>query len=140
MVFNSLVLRLHLGVYSCYNSSLPPTDFLICELFGLLEEQLQKMPINLPHFLVGDLNVDLIEINRKSSRPLNIFISFELRPSINISRRVTDKSATFIDKKFSNVHPDSPCVVVSDSSDHFGVFSRYVNPLGNCFRLKNEFS
>ena len=54
--------------------------------------------------------------------------------------RVTDTSATCIDNIFSNVNPDSPRVVVSDTSDHFGVFSRHAIPLGNSCRLMNEFS
>ena len=95
--------------------------------------------MTLPYFLVGDMNVDLIEINTKSCRLLNIFRSFGLLPSINVPTRVTDTSTTYIDNIFSNVNPDSPRVV-SDTSDHFGVIYRHAIPPGNSGRLMNEFS
>ena len=87
----------------------------------LLDEQLEKLPVNLTCLLVGDLNADLIEINATSNPLLDIFISFGLLPSINMPMRVMDTSTTCIDNIFSNVNPDSQRVAVSDTSNYFGV-------------------
>lgn len=126
MVFESFVLQLKIDKFQCFVIvAYRPPSSAFDEFVDLLEQQLEKIPVETPCFLMGDLNVDLIDPGQKTNLLLDMMISYGLIPSINVSTRVTASTAKCLDNIFTNVPFSNPCVLVSDTSDHFGVFGSY---------------
>jgi len=126
MVFESFILQLELSGRCGYVLVVyrPPSGSLI-EFYELLEEQLEKIPHRSPIFIMGDFNIDLLDNGSNTDRFLNLMISFGYIPAINISTRVTRTSSKCLDNIFSNYMSGGPSVLISDTSDHFGVFASY---------------
>ena len=71
----------------------------------------------------GDFNIDLLKTgdHDPSQDFINIMNSESFLPTINYPTRITNHSATIIDKNFGNCYHDiiDPTMVISDFSDHF---------------------
>ena len=77
--------------------------------------------LNIPVFLCGDFNIDLL--NAESSSFINSLNSYFLIPLISKPTRITDTSQSLIDNIFVNL--PSLChsgIIFSDISDHLPIF------------------
>ena len=81
--------------------------------------------------LLGDFNIDLLkfETDNKTNDFIHDIIASGLIPHITKPTRVTPKSATLIDNIYSNIiaGTQDSGVILSEISDHFGVFSLFEN-------------
>ena len=79
-------------------------------------------------YLLGDYNIDLLNIDRQSASQdsFDIMCAHSLYPSISKPTRVTPHSATIIDNIFTNTTINNPDILsgilCTDISDHYPVF------------------
>ena len=112
--FSSFVLN----ITSFYRSpSLPIKNFIDNLAKYLSDTQNLKY-----HIILGDLNIDLLNINNLTDKYLNSFFAFGFKPFIDIPTRVTDHSKTCIDQIFGKIPDDVPILpLVCDLgiTDHY---------------------
>ena len=142
MVFESLVLEVSKKskVFYLVVVYRPPSSN-INEFFMLLEKQLDMIRSrNLPIFVCGDFNIDLMNlfINTEVSQFLNIMLSYGLKPTITVPTRVTMNSASLIDNIFANVSYYNASVIINEVSDHFGIFLSVQNFFSKGTRLNSN--
>jgi hypothetical protein len=85
---------------------------------------------------MGDFNLDLLkfEQHEKTNELLTELLTFGLLPLIIKPTRITSHSATIIDHIYTNKLNTlyTSGIIISDVSDHFGVFTVFHNqPLNN---------
>ena len=101
-----------------------PSQNSIAEITSDLNILLDKVKQeNKTVIITGDLNIDLLkyETNSLTAQFLDMFISFNLIPSITKPTRVTHQTATLIDHIFTNADPNimKAGTILSDITDHF---------------------
>ena len=76
--------------------------------------------------LMGDFNIDLLQYNNHNATNnfLDDMFSLNLIPSISKATRVTHQTATSIDNIYTSniVNTSTSGIIITDLSDHFGVF------------------
>jgi len=113
------------------NTYRPPRNnqsLFLSELEGHLDKIKQSGNIT----LLGDFNINLLEINNKSSPQafLELAVSHGLCPTITLPSRLSccssGSTSSLIDNIFikqNNVHPTNSFILIDNLSDHFPVFS-----------------
>ena len=74
------------------------------------------------HFIVGDININILIENKNVSNYLNNYYHFGYRPFINVPTRVTENSQTCIDHIFGKISENTtiiPLVCDLDIADHY---------------------
>jgi len=96
---------------------------------------------NLPCFLCGDFNINLLNItsHQDSNEFLNTLYSAHFYPLIDKPTRVTTRTASLIDNIFSNVLNSkiTPGILYNDITDHFPVF-HLINKDKNANKSAND--
>lgn len=110
-----------------YRPNTPPKadiDIFMHTMADLLN-QLNKEPKDV--FIMGDINIDLLKYidHPKTNDYLEDIFSQGFIPLITKPSRITNHSATLIDHIYTNKREthSSSGIVITDLSDHFGIFS-----------------
>ncbi len=83
-------------------------------------------------YIMGDVNINLLNFNEhsKTNDYLEDIFSSGFIPLITKPSRVTPYSATLLDHIYTNKHniETASGIVISDLSDHFGIFTILTSP------------
>jgi hypothetical protein len=104
-----------------------------------LEELLKKVQCNKSFFLVGDLNINLINYTKHNGTRnfIDTIYSYCVLPLINKPTRINTESCTLIDNIFTNnVKHFNSGILINDLSDHLPIFTILEDD--NCLRENTE--
>ena len=93
---------------------------------GVIEDIVEYLSsVNLPCYLMGDFNINLLRNENKVDDLVNLLFSYNFFPTITKPTRVTSHSATLIDHIWSNNLPNLEIsgIFYSSISDHFPIFN-----------------
>jgi exonuclease III len=135
-IFESIFIQLNLSntkkciVGSVYRPGTAHPTLTASDAFVNFSELLSNVldelsSFNIPIYLLGDLNLDVLQVNASSnvSDYINLLFSYGLLQVITRPTRCTDHSATLIDHIITNSQLSSyeTCIITSSVSDHFPV-------------------
>ena len=88
---------------------------------------------NVPCYLLGDFNINLLKDEKKANDLINLLYSHNFFPTITKPTRVTKHSASLIDHIWSNnlQNLEASGILYTSLSDHFPIFNVFSNKLKN---------
>ena len=126
---NTVKIRiLHLPPITLVAIYRPPVSENIPEFIVTLNEILAALHSSMPVYVVGDINIDILQEGGVQSDFVEMMRTQSLVPLVTIPTRVTESSATLLDHIWSNqLHESNTGVLNLSITDHYLVF--FINPI-----------